>query len=186
MLRSPHFVFAALICSVAFGASAARRLVSTGPQPLKISSLDSDFFSTVGHFEGTYQVMPGYIEVNFARAHLNVFGSASNQRPRVVSDVKIALAHNTRGNAWGTGKKYEFAAADKVLKVGETLQLTPKPVRIPIDASTDLSGQWLVVEITILRDDPAHPGKPSPAFCYAHSSHDVFAAVMPAVERARR
>jgi len=123
--------------------------------------VNSDFFSTVGQFEGTYQVQPGYIELNFARADIQLLGSANNLRPRLVTELKIALAKTAPKNAWDAGEKYPFASVNKLLQVGERLQLAPASVRIPINDSIDLSRQWLVVQITEVRTDTPNSAKPS-------------------------
>ncbi len=147
----------------------------TRPLPLTISTLPSHDFSVEGKFDGTFQVHPGYIEVDLQSAWIQVMGTAKHLEPRRIHDIKIGLAETT-AKGWSAPQKVTFAAANKVMKVGEVLRLTPKPVRIPITASLDLSSLWFVVEIGVSNTDLNNPNKPHSGVCYAHSKKGVFAA----------
>ena len=141
--------------------------------PLYISSIASGF-SVEGQFDGTYQVHPDFIELNFKAAEIRLAGSPADQHSKRVTAVKIGLAHRAHGEGWDTLNNIEIAAPKQVLQVGQSIRFTPAPVRIPIGASLDLSDRWFVVEIQIV--DAKLPNVSSNVrACFAHSDRDIFA-----------
>lgn len=142
--------------------------------PLYISSIGSGF-AVEGQFDGTYQVHPDFIELNFKTAEIRVVGSPANQRPERVTAIKIGLARRAHGEGWDIQNNLEMAAPNQVLRVGQSMRFTPTPMRIPIGGSLDLSDRWLVVEIQVV--DSALPNVSSNVrACFAHSDRDIFAA----------
>jgi hypothetical protein len=148
--------------------------------PLAIATSRSDAFSVQTKMSGTFQVRPGYIEVAISTAYVQMVGSPTNRRGRVVSDVKIGLAESI-----GPGGKWHkvpslplaiLATPDKVMQVGETAPLTTRTVRLPIAEALDLSNCWFLVEISVTHLDPTNPDVTKTGVCYAHSSRNIFAA----------
>jgi hypothetical protein len=165
-------VFATLVAA----APRYSRNVPPGPHPLHITSNSATGFAVIGDFDGTYEVQRDAILVNFKQANIRLIGTPSNQRPRVVTDIRIALARNTTGGKWEPLDYEPLAAADKVVQVGQLLALNARSIRIPISESVDLSQRWFVIEITNTLLDPANPNATKTGTCYAHSARNVFAA----------
>lgn len=114
--------------------------------------------------------------MTFTNASLQLVGTPSHQRGRVITDIRIGLAERTDGGKWKTSSLVTLATPDKVMSVGGTQPLNPGPVRIPLAASPDLSNRWLVVEIGSTYLDPADANKTKSGTCYAHSKFNLFAA----------
>jgi hypothetical protein len=144
--------------------------------PFKITTTAKSGFAVIGQFEGTYQVHPEFIDVTFTNASIQLIGSPSNQRVRLVTDIKFGLAQGLEGAKWEPLMMLPLATPDKVMHVGETLSLNTRAVRIPISEGLDLSKRWFLVEITNTFVDQGKPDATKFGYCYAHSSRNVFAA----------
>lgn len=174
MIRPSAIILALALCTAAIASPRFAKDMPARALPLTISSVSSNVWAVEGKFLGTYQVHPDYIEVNFQTASIQLMGSASNQRARLITDITIGLAESTGGNTWRTLKPVTLATPDQVMQVGAVLKVTPQPVRIPITASLDLSKRWVVVEITNTFVDSKNPEATKTRVCYAHSTRNLF------------
>ncbi|MCX6951854.1 MAG: hypothetical protein NTV51_06770 [Verrucomicrobia bacterium] len=176
MLRRICIILAVTLCGATNAAPRYARDLPAQPMPLTIVTNPQDGFSVAGHFAGTYQVHPGYIEVALTAASVQLLGTPSHQRGRVITDVRIGLAEPTEGGKWKPSSLVTLATPEQVMKVGDAQPLSPAPVRIPVAATLDLSKRWLVVEIASTYLDPADANKTKSGTCYAHSKFNLFAA----------
>ncbi len=175
MIRRFCFILALALCGVAFAAAKYARDMPVRALPFDILPRPTDKFATEGRFAGTYRVFPGYIEVNFEVASILVVGVPDHRQGRVISDIRIGLAHYIAGQQWDKSNLVTLATPDKVMHAGESIQLRPGTIRIPISDTLDLSKQWFLVEITNVHPNAAKADGMSSGTCFAHSKTNIFA-----------
>lgn len=175
MILRSSFALALALCAVAHAAPRLSRDMPAHALPFDILARPSDRFSTEGRFAGTYRVGPGYIEVNFEVASILAVGVPNHRHGRVISEVKIGLAHFMSGQQWKSSNLVTLATPDKFANVGESVQLKPGTIRIPISETLDLAKHWFLVEITLVNPFKTDISGSWSGTCYAHSRTDIFA-----------
>lgn len=177
MFRFLSFLALAFAVDATFAATPSKGAAPSQLQPLLIVTNEKDEFSLEGRFEGTFSVQSGFIEVNLTRASILLLGSASNQRPRLVTTIRLGLAHNTEGAQWHPSDYITLAAPNKVMKVGEAMQLAPGTFRIPVADARTLADKWFVVETANSFADVTKSNATKSGVCYAHSRRRIFAGL---------
>lgn len=162
-----------------FPALAAPSLTAAS-RPLLIVTNENSEMALEGHFEGTFSVQAGFVEVNLTRASLLYLGSETNQRPRLVTTVRLGLGYDTGNASWGVTDYVPIATLNDTMNVGETRQIPALTVRIPVSDTRVLAKKWFVVEIANKVSDPAKPNVLKSGVCYAQSRRSIFADGPPA------
>lgn len=136
--------------------------------PFFMSSQNNGFFSIVGSFEGQFKVLPESVEIVVNKAHIN----SSRQHPILKSNnitaITAGLGIQNKYKEWTISYRSQRLPMNKIISPEGFLVLDNLNFSIPKNKSTDISRNYLVIELEITNSDN------SVGYTYVHSDEDIF------------
>jgi hypothetical protein len=145
--------------------------------PVRISSLESDFFNNVALFIGRYAVFADSIVVEFDSAAVirrNNYPAYPSPKHFDSLSVGLGVPYYKGDYTWNTQRDSRGFATPRLLHVGDTLIFTNLRFVIPRKGADNLAQAWLVLSLHETVITPGRDGRTGYASAYAHSQCDVF------------
>ena len=145
--------------------------------PVRISSLESDFFNTVALFVGRYAAFADSIVVEFDSAAVirrNNYPAFPNPKHFDSISVALGVPYSKGEYTWKTDRHSRGLATSRLIHVGDTLTFRDLRFVVPRKRGDNLAQAWLVVELHESVIDPGSTAYANYRSAYAHSPCDVF------------
>jgi len=130
--------------------------------PISISSLNTGFV-VVGEFEGNVDISSTSIDVTLTKSTIYSRDKAST----IVAAIKVGIGEMLPDGNWNIKSDSQSINIDKTISSNEKYSLPETHFTIPMKNTSDLSSNWLIVELTIQTEGGT-------GTTYTHSERDIF------------
>lgn len=140
-----------------------------GPQTPTPFEAVTEMPGVQARFTGTVKGGVGELTVNLSSATLSYPQAAPDGGDRYIPYFRVLLAEN-KGDTWTASYLGEKQQVGRVLRVGQSLSLEPKRLKLLLPGLNSLAGRWLAFEIGVAVTETERV----PGTTYAHTDLNLF------------